>query len=86
MTGESVVSAGVGISGAGRDEFGAWIRNVHGGGGIDDGDRRDTGANEEVVALERKRRKKKKRRGRRRVEEKQQKDHTPQSKHRSERG
>ena len=38
VTGESAVSAGVGISGAGRDDFGGWSFNVHGGGGIYDGD------------------------------------------------
>ena len=56
MTGESVVSAGVGISGAGREDFGDVLvsSNVHGGGGIDDGDRRGIGANVEVVTLERK--------------------------------
>ena len=73
MTGESVVSADVGGVGiwTGGDDFGgiSTSSNVHGGGGIDDGDRRGTAVNVEVITLERKRRKKKKRRGRRRRRE-----------------
>ena len=86
MTGESVVSAGVGISGAGRDDFdivgiGAFLyqtRNVHGGGGIDDGDRRGIGVNVEVITLKRKEGRKKSAEEEE-EEEKQQKDHHNQN-------
>ena len=85
VTGESVVSADVGISGAGRDDFGGCSSNVHGGGGIDDGDRRGTGGNEEIVTLEEKKRKKKKAQRKKKKKKKTTK-RPPQPKHWSERG
>jgi len=53
VTGESVVSAGVGIRRAGRDDLGGCSiiisTNVHGDGGtIDEGDRHSVGGNPEV--------------------------------------
>ena len=78
MTGESVVSAGVGISRAGRDEFGGFPSNVHGSDGIDDGDRPSIVANVEVVTLERKEGRKKSAEEEE-EEEKQQKDHHNQN-------
>ena len=82
VTGESVVSADVGGVGiwTGGDDFGgiSTSSNVHGGGGIDDGDRPSVGPNGEVVTLERKEGRKKSAEEEE-EEVKQQKDHHNQN-------